>query len=97
MHKSCLLKYYKTDWRCPICRKSMIDNSLVEAHYDAQFAATIMPEEYRDAKINIFCHDCSKTSVAPFHVLGAKCKECRSYNTVRDKGEMFYEKSTEES
>ena len=49
-----------------------------------------MPEEYRNAKVNVFCNDCEQTSIVPFHVLGGKCLHCRSYNTMRDKGEIFY-------
>ena len=50
-----------------------------------------MPEEYWNAKVHIHCNDCGKTCVATFHVLGGKCSHCRSYNTMRDKGDIFYE------
>ena len=50
----------------------------------------IMPEEYKNSHVNIYCYDCEQQSVAPFHLMGAKCSNCRSYNTVRDKGEIFY-------
>ena len=63
----------------------------LEAWFDEQFSGTIMPEEYRDAKVNIHCNDCGKASIVPFHVLGGKCLHCRSYNTMRDKGDIFYE------
>lgn len=58
MHRACLLQYYKTDWKCPICRKSMIDPLLVESQFDEQISGTIMPEEYRNAKVHIYCNDC---------------------------------------
>ena len=50
-----------------------------------------MPEYYKNAKVNVFCNDCEKNSIIPFHVLGGKCLHCRSYNTMRDKGEIFFE------
>ena len=50
-----------------------------------------MPEDYRLARFKIFCNDCEKQSVVPFHTMGGKCTHCRSYNTMRDKGEIFYE------
>ena len=66
----------------------------MEEYYDEQFEATIMPEEYRDAKVNVFCNDCEKISPVPFHILGGKCGYCRSYNTMRDKGDIYYPDKT---
>lgn len=68
----------------------MLDPSVVEEYYDLQFSEYIMPLDYKNARVNIFCQDCEKTSIAPFHIMGAKCIVCRSYNTTRDKGEIFY-------
>ena len=58
LHKNCLDQYLKTNLNCPICRKSLLDPSVLEEYYDAQFAEYIMPEEYRNARVNIYCHDC---------------------------------------
>lgn len=91
MHKNCLDKYFLTSINCPMCRKSLVEPSQLESYFDEQFSGTIMPEEYKDAKVKIHCNDCSKKSVVPFHVLGGKCQHCRSYNTMRDKGDIFYE------
>lgn len=90
IHKGCLDEYLKTSLNCPVCRKSLIDPLIVEEHYDREFARYIMPEEYRNARVHIYCQDCETNSTAPFHVMGAKCPECRSYNTTRDKGDIFY-------
>ena len=90
MHKSCLMQYLKTNLNCPVCRKSIIDPEATEEFFDKEFASYIMPLEYRFAFVNIFCHDCEQNSEAPFHPLGAKCPNCRSYNTTRDKGDIFY-------
>lgn len=91
IHKNCLDRYIKTSINCPVCRKSLIEPRILEAHYDREFNAMIMPEQYRKARVNIYCNDCERKSVAPFHVLGAKCPSCRSYNTMRDSGQIFYE------
>jgi RING finger/CHY zinc finger protein 1 len=40
-----------------------------------------MPDEFRDKKVKILCNDCSERSEVIFHVLGAKCQICYSYNT----------------
>ena len=33
------------------------------------------------------CSDCHKESDAVFHILGLKCTNCKSYNTVRNGNE----------
>ena len=51
---------------------------LVQSEIDAQ----PMPEEYKDMKRTVFCHDCEKTTKdAHFHVLGIKCSFCKGFNT----------------
>lgn len=44
-----------------------------------------MPDEYKDIKIKILCNDCNAKSEVPFHIVGGKCSQCKSYNTSRDK------------
>ena len=46
-----------------------------------------MPDEFKDVKMLIMCNDCMELSEVPFHILGGKCSECRSYNTTRVDGE----------
>ena len=42
-----------------------------------------MPLEYRDTKMIVMCNDCHTKSKVKFHIVGGKCKKCRSYNTTR--------------
>jgi RING finger/CHY zinc finger protein 1 len=42
-----------------------------------------MPEEYKDFKMLIMCNDCLQRSEVNFHIMGGKCKNCKSYNTSR--------------
>lgn len=42
-----------------------------------------MPEEYKDLKMLIMCNDCLQRSEVDFHIVGGKCKNCKSYNTSR--------------
>ncbi len=70
---------------CPICRKSIIDPLLIEATLDAEIEATKMPEEYKNLEIQVLCNDCNTKSTVKFHVVGAKCLQCRSYNTSQVK------------
>jgi len=48
---------------------------------DDEIENTPMPAEYRNKTVKILCNDCNERGVVPFHVLGAKCKNCHSYNT----------------
>ena len=92
VHRGCLDDYLKANkLNCPICRKSIVNQSLLEPYYDQAFSETIMPDDYKNAKVNVYCNDCEARSIVPFHILGAKCPVCRSYNTTRDKGDIFYE------
>ena len=42
-----------------------------------------MPEEYKNTKMLVMCNDCLLKSRVPFHIIGGKCKKCKSYNTTR--------------
>lgn len=50
-------------------------------HLDTEIEATPMPDELRDRKVMVLCNDCEQKSWCNFHVLGAKCTICHSYNT----------------
>ena len=41
----------------------------------------IMPDEYKNKKVNILCNDCEKISNVNFHFIAMKCSNCCSYNT----------------
>lgn len=56
--------------------------------YDKEITETPMPDEYQELYAAIQCRDCFKPSLSRFHILGMKCIECGSYNTVRDKGPL---------
>jgi RING finger/CHY zinc finger protein 1 len=68
---------------CPLCKKSIIDPTRIEAQMDNEHARTPMPEEYKDVKMEVMCNDCLTKSVIPFHILPGKCLGCKSYNTTR--------------
>ena len=42
---------------------------------------SVMPEEYRDKIVTVFCNDCRKKSQTKFHFAYHKCQECNSWNT----------------
>lgn len=89
IHKTCFDDMVSNGhYACPVCGVSMMNMSDVWRIYDQEIAETPMPEEYSDLLASITCRDCSKQSLTPFHVLGLRCAECGSYNTVRDKGPL---------
>jgi iron-sulfur cluster repair protein YtfE (RIC family) len=78
MHATCYRRYAATDYRCPLCKKSLADMS---AYFEAQLMDEPMPLEYRGIPARIVCNDCSGRSVVEFHFLYNKCPQCHSYNT----------------
>ena len=50
---------------------------------DREIAATEMPDELKDKKMNILCNDCLHTCEVAYHIYGGKCEKCGSYNTTR--------------
>ena len=51
-----------------------------------------MPDEYKDKLMTVQCNDCLVKSNVPFHIMGGKCKDCRSYNTTRVGDELIDDK-----
>ena len=44
---------------------------------------------FQNLYAEIYCRDCLRTSCSLFHVLGIKCKHCKGYNTVRERGPLM--------
>jgi len=94
IHKTCFDEMVSNGhYACPICGVSMMNMTDVWKIYDKEISETPMPSEYQDLYANIQCRDCLKPSLSIFHILGLKCVECGSYNTVRDKGPLVRQPS----
>lgn len=83
MHKNCLELYIKTNYKCPICCKSIIDTAEHDKMLDVEINETMMPEHMRNFNVDILCNECNEISTARYHILGHKCQSCNSYNTKR--------------
>ena len=82
IHVKCLNNLLKNnDYKCPICKKSLIDMKEYWNKLDQNISYQIMPNEYK-RKVKINCFDCSFKTLTDFHFLGLKCKKCGGYNTV---------------
>ena len=77
IHVNCFQNYIKTNYKCPMCKKSLYDiNSIIEAEVNR----TIMhPDLIKD--VDILCNDCEEKSICKFHIIAMKCSNCGSYNT----------------
>lgn len=83
MHRKCYRKMLSTRTTCPLCSKSVVDTTAFNQYMDMQIAAMPMPSDYADFRLIVLCNECHHESTVPFHILGAKCGSCGSYNTKR--------------
>lgn len=83
IHRNCLNELLQNDYKCPLCRKTIIDTSEQNRLLDEEIRITQMPEHLRNFNITIVCNDCNEQSITTYHVLGHKCQLCNSYNTTR--------------
>lgn len=89
IHGECLREIAQRDYRCPICKKSMVDMTNVFLYYDTVQATSNveavlsgLPEEYKTKEVQRYCNDCETSCVLKFNPFGLyKCLECGSYNT----------------
>ena len=82
MHMQCFTMYQRSgQWTCPLCKKSVEDMSEYFAQIDAAVRMQPMPASYAGTMSNIYCQDCCKSCVVPYHFVAIKCSHCGSYNT----------------
>ena len=53
----------------------------INKFYDREIQNTIIPEEYKNKELDIFCNECEKYSKCKFHIVALKCSNCNGYNT----------------
>ncbi|PVU85127.1 hypothetical protein BB559_001572 [Furculomyces boomerangus] len=89
IHQNCatdLINHYKSSTdgtpKCPECQRSIIEEKVYTEEMDLLMSSQKMPEEFRKHKSSIFCNDCRKRSVVPYHFVYHKCGGCGSYNTI---------------
>jgi RING finger and CHY zinc finger domain-containing protein 1 len=85
LHAKCFQDYIKSNYKCPLCAKSMVDMSFYFNNLQNEINNTPLPEEYRDKTVEILCNDCQKKSSTKFHFIGLKCENCNSFNTKQIK------------
>jgi len=81
IHSKCFKSLVKFNGICPICKKSLIEQSSeITEEIDKMISEQKMPQEYI-REVNILCNECLQKSTVMFHFLGNKCNKCNSYNT----------------
>jgi len=79
IHLKCYQELRKFDYKCPICKKCVINVNW--ANYEYSVKMQKMPDEYKFWETNILCNDCNKKSTTKYHFIGHKCIHCKSWNT----------------
>jgi RING finger and CHY zinc finger domain-containing protein 1 len=85
LHYNCFKEYIKTNYKCPLCSKSIVDMTSHFSILDQHIQNTPLPDEYTNKFVDILCNDCNKYSNTKFHFIGLKCSLCNSYNTKQIK------------
>lgn len=85
IHAHCFRKLAGFDYRCPICKKTVVSQSSMAAAWEARardIAEHPMPADLQRI-VDIMCNDCEqKSHRRNWHFLGIQCPQCNSFNTV---------------
>jgi RING finger and CHY zinc finger domain-containing protein 1 len=85
IHAHCFRKLAGFDYRCPICKKTVVSQQSMSAAWEARardIADHPMPPDLQRV-VDIICNDCeNRSSQQQWHFLGIQCPRCSSFNTV---------------
>jgi RING finger and CHY zinc finger domain-containing protein 1 len=81
IHSKCLEEYSKTDYKCPLCKKSIGNMDRVWKQIETYMEKSKMPEEYKNHTCLVFCNDCHTKTTTKFHFMYHQCQECFGWNT----------------
>lgn len=85
IHAHCFRKLAGFDYRCPICKKTVVSQQSMAAAWEARardIAEHPMPGDLQRI-VDIMCNDCEmKSPSRNWHFLGIQCPSCSSFNTV---------------
>lgn len=85
IHAHCFRKLAGFDYRCPICKKTVVSQQSMAAAWEARardIAEHPMPADLQRT-VDIMCNDCeTKSTNQRWHFLGIQCPSCSSFNTV---------------
>lgn len=85
IHAHCFRNLAGFDYRCPICKKTVVSRASMSAAWTARARDIEMQPLPPDLArvVNIICNDCEvKSKDCSWHFLGVQCPACASFNTV---------------
>jgi RING finger/CHY zinc finger protein 1 len=82
VHSPCLsTSLRRSEYRCPLCRKSMVDMQSSWNRIRQEIIAQPMPDG--PVSMKCVCFDCGHKGESMFHYFGMECSACGSFNTSR--------------
>ncbi|KAM9897030.1 hypothetical protein OXX79_007126 [Metschnikowia pulcherrima] len=81
IHQSCYDEMIKHSYKCPICKKTVVNTETQFRILDQEIRQSPLPAPYDKWRCIISCNDCKGKSSCAYHVMGLKCRYCASYNT----------------
>ena len=81
IHQSCYDEMVKHLYKCPVCKKTVVDAAAQFRILDLEIRLLPLPPPYNSWRCIISCNDCKGKSRCAYHIMGLKCKYCHSYNT----------------
>lgn len=81
IHQSCYDELVKHSYKCPMCKKTVVNVETQFRILDQEILQQPLPLPYNLWRCIISCNDCKGKSNVNYHILGLKCKYCKSYNT----------------
>ena len=85
IHAHCFRKLAGFDYRCPICKKTVVSHQSMAAAWATRARDIEMQPMPPDLAriVHIMCNDCETRSPdRDWHFLGVQCPHCTSFNTV---------------
>lgn len=88
LHNKCFEKYIQTNYKCPICVKSIHDFNISTSWFlyfneILKYEKNQIPEDHKNTMVRIYCNDCERKSETTYHFEIHQCEfqNCLSYNT----------------
>lgn len=88
IHSKCFSKYMLTNYKCPVCIKTITDFGFYQSIFDRfdeilEYERDQIPDALRNSMVKIYCNDCEQESETHYHFELHKCQneQCLSFNT----------------
>lgn len=81
IHQNCYDEMINHSYKCPVCKKTVVNAEIQFRILDQEIRQLPLPAPYNLWRCIISCNDCKGKSNCSYHVMGLKCKYCKSYNT----------------